>query len=298
MTGFRKITAVAAELRSVSSWRWDPDRKVYVAYIGPHEPCYKGRYSLNRSKGPNPAFDTQSCQLECGVCVFSCAKSDLKQQCKTKHPFLKTTYERYMVLRNEFVKLRMNSQKKCFIERCESGSKPSKLLANYKPCISSRQKFHVEIMLCKNGPVIVCWTIQYLFVNFCFHNPASGNVALWFLINYYRYRGTEILYLKNIIRVCLYIITNYVCPLLTTWIVNTEWLWWNSCSSLDDSCRTNCIGLRLNANETISSTVSGSKSLQTCQQKLDLYISVICSHTRNVLLFFIRSNFKPYSERS
>ena len=56
---------------------------------------------------------------------------------KNKHP-CPTNFERYRMLRNEYVKAKLKSQRQCFSERCDGGSKNQHFWPTIKPFISSK----------------------------------------------------------------------------------------------------------------------------------------------------------------
>ena len=63
-------------------------------------------------------------------------------------------HEKYRILRNKCVKLRLSSQRKYFSERCEGGPKNQSFWPTIKPFLTNRNQSNGNIMLCDNDEII------------------------------------------------------------------------------------------------------------------------------------------------
>ena len=59
-------------------------------------------------------------------------------------------FERYRILRNKCVKLRLSSQRKYFEQRCDGGPKNQHFWSTIKPFITSKCKSNKDIILCES----------------------------------------------------------------------------------------------------------------------------------------------------
>ena len=63
-------------------------------------------------------------------------------------------FERYRILRNKCVKLRLSSQRKYFEQRCEGGPKNQHFWPTIKPFVNNKGKSNKDITLCENDNII------------------------------------------------------------------------------------------------------------------------------------------------
>ena len=70
---------------------------------------------------------------------------------KNKNP---ENFERYRILRNKCVQLRLSSQRKYFEQRCDGGPKNQHFWPTIKPFITNKCKSNKDIILCENDNII------------------------------------------------------------------------------------------------------------------------------------------------
>ena len=63
-------------------------------------------------------------------------------------------FERYRILRNKCVKLRLSSQRKYFKQRCEGGPKNQHFWPTIKPFVNNKSNSNKDIILCENDNII------------------------------------------------------------------------------------------------------------------------------------------------
>ena len=63
-------------------------------------------------------------------------------------------FERYRILRNKYVKLRLSSQRKYVEQRCDGGPKNQHFWPTIKPLITNKCKSNKDIILCENDYII------------------------------------------------------------------------------------------------------------------------------------------------
>ena len=78
---------------------------------------------------------------------------NMMRNMKNKNPNLEI-FERYRILQNKCVKLRLSSQHNYFEQRCDSGPKNQHFWPTIKPFITNKCKSNKDIILCKNDNII------------------------------------------------------------------------------------------------------------------------------------------------
>ena len=78
---------------------------------------------------------------------------NMMRNLKNKNPNPEN-FERYRILRNKCVKLRLSSQRKYFEQRCEGGPKNQHFWPTIKPFVNNKGKSNKDIILCENDDII------------------------------------------------------------------------------------------------------------------------------------------------
>jgi len=78
---------------------------------------------------------------------------NMMRNIKNKKPCPKN-FERYRLLRNKCVKLRLSSQRKYFQQRCDGGPSNQRFWPTIKPFISSKDRSKTDTILCENDHII------------------------------------------------------------------------------------------------------------------------------------------------
>ena len=80
-------------------------------------------------------------------------KKNMMRNLKNKH-LSQRNYEKYRILRNKCVKVKKQSERKYFAERCDGGPKNQHFWSTIKPFVSSKYRKSDDIILEENGMII------------------------------------------------------------------------------------------------------------------------------------------------